>query len=324
MLPSTTTATTPARAGFELFDLRRKRRLGPRCRQRGSARYHELRALDARHGVGAVGAALGLRGRRHEDLERQAGSNMRRRRDEIEPRLRKRSQREPGAIALLQNRDAAREVRRQIDIDRLGRVGPVRALDVKLPRHHEWRGVRAVRAGARQHVAPPGRVARAPRQSGSGRDLRAGSVVARQRRLARRALEGLGHRDAEARVPRGHRHASWIAPAGGPACRVPRASVRGARDLRDGGSASRLERRGVDRRAATRVVRLRRVDHAARVAEEGVVTDGLEGVSHERVEARALEGACVHGRESIDLRLEVPGRRRRVYGCLELPGVDSE
>ena len=200
-----------------------------------------------------------------DDLERQAGSHVRRRSDEIESALGQRSKREARTVSPLEDGDAPGDVRGQIDVDRLRRVGA--ALDVKLPRGGEGRSARAY-LRAREDVAPALSVARAPEVRGARPEARAGPLAAGERCLAGGALRRIGHRSAQPRLARGHGQAPRVAPPRGPARRFPRASVGRPRHLGDRGPAPRLERRRVDGRASTRVVRFRRVDDAAGVAEE--------------------------------------------------------
>jgi hypothetical protein len=94
----------------------------------------------------------------------------------------------------------------------------------------------------------------------------------------------------------------------------------------DGGDrrdALALQRRRVDGIAPLRIARLRGVEDEARVADEGVVPDGLERVAEEGIDVRALRDAGVDGGEGVDLGLEVARGGGRVDGGFHLRRVDA-
>lgn len=82
-------------------------------------------------------------------------------------------------------------------------------------------------------------------------------------------------------------------------------------------------RRG-DPLASLGVARLGRVDDAARVHEERVVTDGLDRVTEHRIDAGALLYAGIHARERVHLGAQITGRRHRIYFRLELGCVEVQ
>ena len=183
-------------------------------------------------------------------------------------------------------------------------------------------------------AASAGEPSTTPRKRVASRMHGTRRVLERERVTALRIVrqEGFAGRSIALRCARAHPHAPHrgrdagrITPELRLHLRLQRATVGIPGDHRRHRATSVSQGARVDGFADLRVLGLGRLEDAAGIAQERVVTDGVDGIAHERVEARRpLLHASFDRREPLDVGREITRRPFRVDGASEGRSVDSE